>query len=237
MAESNRIHIGRPVKDLQGRRFSSLTVIEFAGIGRDKIAYWKCLCDCGQVHVSSGNNLQQGRVKSCGCRRGVVNRARLTTHGKRNTSEYKAWRSIKLRCFCPSSHNYADYGGRGIVACEGINNSFEYFHSAVGDKPFRGASIDRIDNERGYDCGQCDDCRQRKASCNMQWANWFQQAQNRRGNHKITHDGQTLCLAEWSRITGLSSPTIRERLARGWNVHDALTVHPLDGPSRRFHSS
>ncbi len=226
---------GRPIKDRIGLRYSSLVVVSFVS-SDGKNARWQCRCDCGKFVTARGSNLTSGNVKSCGCRRGIVNRKRLTTHGCRHTSEYKAWRSIKLRCYAHTDQHFADYGGRGIVTCDGIRTAFECFLNAVGRKPFPRASIDRIDNERGYDCGQCEDCKQRMATNNLRWADYFQQSQNRRGNHKLTHNSLTLCIAEWSRRTGISSPTIRERIARGWTVKDALTVPAWSGHGARYSS-
>ena len=55
--------MGRNKKNLTGRRFGRLTVIEEAG--RDKWCnmIWLCKCDCGnEVEVISGN-LTSGRTK------------------------------------------------------------------------------------------------------------------------------------------------------------------------------
>lgn len=55
-----------------GNRYGKLTVIEHLGLrkqqSRDKLASWYlCLCDCGNYKEVSGNSLQSGGVKSCGC--------------------------------------------------------------------------------------------------------------------------------------------------------------------------
>lgn len=56
------------LKDYVGARFSSLTVLEYAG-KRGKVHQWKCRCDCGKETVVSQSNLQSGWTKSCGCLR------------------------------------------------------------------------------------------------------------------------------------------------------------------------
>lgn len=43
----------------------------------------------------------------------------------------------------------------------------------------------------------------------------------------ITYKGKTKRLAEWSRICGIHQFTLLQRLRRGWNIEDALTV-PVD---------
>lgn len=53
--------------DLTGKRFGKLIVMERAENNKHKESMWVCLCDCGNTSVISGNNLAQGRTKSCGC--------------------------------------------------------------------------------------------------------------------------------------------------------------------------
>lgn len=57
--------IERKLKDITGQKFGLLTVIERVRI--DGIAYWKCLCDCGNEKIVLHSYLTQGNVKSCGC--------------------------------------------------------------------------------------------------------------------------------------------------------------------------
>lgn len=53
-------------KDFEGRRFSKLTVIDFAFI-KDYKVYWNCKCDCGNSKVIREENFMSGRIKGCGC--------------------------------------------------------------------------------------------------------------------------------------------------------------------------
>ena len=55
-----------PLKELIGKRFGQLTVIEYAG-KRAGMHRWKCLCDCGNETVVGQTLLQTGKTKSCGC--------------------------------------------------------------------------------------------------------------------------------------------------------------------------
>ena len=159
--------------DLTGRTFDRLYVESYAGkTGHN--SYWNCLCSCGVRKRVSGGNLRYGSVTSCGCKLADAAVATHTTHGGRNTSEYKAWRSMKLRCFVPTDQHYPDYGARGIVACAGIRDSFPAFLAAVGKKPDADSSLDRPDNARGYDCGACSDCAARGVALNLRWADKYQ---------------------------------------------------------------
>jgi hypothetical protein len=47
---------------------------------------------------------------------------------------------------------------------------------------------------------------------------------NRYKSRPLTYDGQTLKIAEWSKITGLPLTTLRARVANGWDTTRALTT-------------
>lgn len=55
-----------PRKELVGKRFGMLTVLEYAG-KRDGMHRWKCKCDCGNETIVGQTLLQSGKTKSCGC--------------------------------------------------------------------------------------------------------------------------------------------------------------------------
>jgi len=54
------------LKNLLGRRFGKLTVIERA-VSENHMAKWKCRCDCGKTTKTFGYHLLNGTAKSCGC--------------------------------------------------------------------------------------------------------------------------------------------------------------------------
>jgi hypothetical protein len=86
--------------------------------------------------------------------------------------EYTAWALMKSRCNNPRHPRYADYGGRGIGVCERWQMDFSAFLADVGPRPGLGYSLDRIDNGRGYEPGNC------------RWATAKEQASNRRPPRK-----------------------------------------------------
>ena len=57
----------RIIKNLVGQRFGKLVVIKPAGINKYGRQLWECQCDCGNIHVTTGHNLQEGNCLSCGC--------------------------------------------------------------------------------------------------------------------------------------------------------------------------
>lgn len=50
-----------------GTRYGMLTVIGMERRERDCRPMWRCLCDCGRETLASGNQLESGDKKSCGC--------------------------------------------------------------------------------------------------------------------------------------------------------------------------
>lgn len=56
--------------DLTGQRFGRLVLLERVPTPeyiKGKRPYWKCQCDCGNIHLAESTNLRKGNVCSCGC--------------------------------------------------------------------------------------------------------------------------------------------------------------------------
>lgn len=123
------------------------------------------------------------------------------------SAERNAFRDMKRRCTNPAHPDWKNYGGRGI---ECRFATFEDFFAAVGPKPAQGWSLDRIDNARHYEPG------------NVRWADRVQQNRNRRNNHLVTYQGETLCLAAWAERIGIHHNTLQGRIAKGWPLERAF---------------
>ncbi|MBQ3090464.1 MAG: transcriptional regulator [Oscillospiraceae bacterium] len=55
-----------PRKDLTGKRFGRLTVLDYWG-KKAGMHRWECRCDCGKIAIAGQTLLQSGKTKSCGC--------------------------------------------------------------------------------------------------------------------------------------------------------------------------
>ena len=134
------------------------------------------------------------------------------SHGRSATTEYSIWTNMKDRCLNAKGIAYKDWGGRGITLCDEWAGSFEKFYQDMGPRPSPEHELDRENNDGPY-------C---KANC--RWAVKLVQANNKRNNVHVTINGETLTVAQWSRVSGVRDNVIHKRLKRGWSAHDAVFI-------------
>lgn len=126
----------------------------------------------------------------------------------------KTYKNIHSRCDNPKTNRFERYGGRGIKVCDewsgkdGLNNFIKW---AIEADYFYGASIERIDIDKGYSPDNC------------KWIPRNEQSINTRRTHWVTHDGRTMCLEHWCKELGIPSTTIFYRVhSEGYTYEDAL---------------
>lgn len=102
---------------------------------------------------------------------------------------YSIWNGLKHRCLNETDNNYFRYGARGIKVCQGFHN-FEFFVLMVGDRPPLEHSIDRIDNDAHYSCGECEECKNNNWNFNLKWSTAKEQSYNRRSNILVEYNGE-----------------------------------------------
>ncbi len=101
------------------------------------------------------------------------------------------------------------YKGRGIAVCSRWH-TFDHFVADMGEQP-AGTTLDRIDNDRGYEPGNC------------RWATPAQQQANTRKTRFIQLSGERLTVREWAGRVGIHPQTISDRIRRGWPIADAVS--------------
>ena len=192
-----------------GKKFGKLVAIELLPWKRGKLYVYLCLCNCGVFTSAVGVRLTTRKKKSCGCLTGHPETKNRLTHGMSKSAEYKIWEGIMSRCYNHKVAHFKNYGGRGITVHERYH-SFINFYNDVGPRPTSKHTIDRIDNNRGYEPG------------NLRWATRQEQGLNKRNIRLITIRGQTKPLIVWAEENGICSRTLYSRLNAGWKEERLL---------------
>jgi len=192
------------IKDRSGQRFGRLVLVRFAGRAKGHTK-WECVCDCGNTTSVMVSNLCSGSTRSCGC---LEIESRIK-HGGHRDKENGIWREMWQRCTNPKNICYSYYGGRGVKVCDRWKK-YENFIADVGVRPNPGMTLDRIDNNLGYQPG------------NVRWATRQEQSNNTRANRWLTFEGSTLTVSQWSRKVGVKRATIFSRLSYGWPLEEVL---------------
>jgi hypothetical protein len=200
-----------PLK-LTGKQFGRLTAQKYI-FTKKKQRYWLCACICGQEKTVKGSDLTSGTVKSCGCLYQDL------MHHFSHTRFYTIWHSIKNRVLNKNSKDFKQYAGRGIeisekwLKFEGFKDDmYESYQKHCEEFGEKNTSIDRINNNGNY-------CKE-----NCRWATRQMQANNRRTNHLISHQGVTLTISEWSRKINVSKRSLKSRINLGWSAEEALNT-------------
>lgn len=207
-----------PVK--LGDPFGRWTVLSEAP--REKNArMWFCACQCGTFRAVKDYSLKAGESESCGC----VHQTHGESTKERKTRLYRAWQAIKKRTTDPHSDHYKYYGARGIRLCPAWDASYENFRDdilrEIGPWPGADYTIDRIDNEKGYQPG------------NVRWSTGLEQILNRRNTRWLTWNGITKTIAQWAKDLGFNKSTLYLRIDKyGWSIAEALGTPATQRPLR-----
>lgn len=196
--------------DLTGKRFNRWLVLSRSAQPKPGASRWRCQCDCGTI--KNGvlyTALTRGGSQSCGCLRAeLLMKDDHLVHSHRNPV-YAAWINIKTRCFNSKHPAFKRYGAVGISMADEWRNDFDAFRRAVGPRP-EGASLDRIDNTKGYFPG------------NVRWATRCEQAGNTSRNIKVSWRGWICNLIDVARMEDVFYPTLRSHFLRHGSIHGAV---------------
>jgi hypothetical protein len=80
----------------------------------------------------------------------------------------------------------------------------------MGPRPSKGHSVERRDNNGGYNPANCF------------WATRTEQNRNKKDNALLTVDGETLPVSAWAERCGLKYGTLHQRLRQGWTPEQAV---------------
>lgn len=102
--------------------------------------------------------------------------------------------------------------------CERWLNDFDAFMTDMGSKPGPEYSIERLDNNQGYD------------PLNCIWATTRVQARNKRNNRWLTFEGRTMVVGDWAKETGHASSVLLYRIDKKLPIEKILEKGSLVSP-------
>lgn len=155
-------------------------------------------------------------------RTGSLERTRSVKNGIQGHQLSYVYYGMHARCYDKSHKSYPNYGGRGIKVCERWHN-MSNFIADMGIRP-KGMTLDRIDTNGDYEPSNC------------RWATHIEQARNTRANNKLTINGVTKTVTEWSEYSQVTVWQISRRVKAGWSHKDAVfgdRLHARAGEGRR----
>ncbi len=144
-----------------GESFGRLKILKVIG-SKNRRAFVKCLCECGNIKESYLYSVLRGRTKSCGC---LSKEPRSFKHGetsqRKYSAEYRAWASMKTAVLSRSEKirsKYRNMSDNGVTVCDrwtdkkmGLINFLE----DMGRKPSAEYRLTRLDRSKGFDGKNC----------------------------------------------------------------------------------
>lgn len=148
-------------KDLSGNRFSRLVVINRvqtpSHIKKSGRAYWLCRCDCGKEKIICSENLNSGKIKSCGCyKREMSSKPFGESAINARYSAYKHDAKNRNIVFFLTKEYFIKLSQGNCFYCNSKPSKIEKNKFNRGDFIYNG--IDRIDNNKGYINGNVVSC-------------------------------------------------------------------------------
>lgn len=214
------------VIDLTSQKFGRLTVLKFSHKiekGNNRRYYWLCKCDCGNETIVNSASLKNGHTLSCGCLRVENLKKVIDKHNQTGSDLYYVWAQIKQRCNNKNNKRYKDYGGRGITVCnEWLNDFISFYNWAMANgydenAPRGKCTIDRIDVNGNYEPSNC------------RWLTNKKQQNNKRNNHFVTYNNETLTVTQMAEKYNINVNTFRNRVAKGWNIDKCINYNKKGG--------
>lgn len=125
---------------------------------------------------------------------------------------YASWCRMKRRCLNKNSKEYATYGAKGIgVSPDWL--SFEGFYADMRPTWFPGASLDRIDNGKGYSPNNC------------RWVTMADQARNKTTVRTYMWGTEKLTIPQIADQMGIKPKTLYARIViYKWPLERAFKI-------------
>jgi hypothetical protein len=198
--------MGRKAVDHSGSRFERLIVLK-KDASISVRSYWVCQCDCGKTISVRASHLLDKTSTSCGCKKLELISKKSKKHGhyvgNRPSPTYSSWSSMRDRCG-------SQPGYESVTICDRWND-FNAFLADMGTRPSLKHSIDRINPFGNYEPNNC------------RWATMTEQNRNKRNNHVLTYNNETLTITAWAERMKVPHSVLYRRAKLGWPSEKIIT--------------
>lgn len=195
------------IDDIKGERFGRLIVLEHVGFADNRVALWRCKCDCGNEIIVRQCNLRNGNTRSCGCLLKDISIKKHTTHGLTKTRLHNIWAKMKERCYNPHRPAYKNYGGKGVGVCDEWKDNFlEFYDWSISNGYNDDLTIDRVDSNGDY------------SPLNCRWVTLSENVRQKSKNSFITIGNLSLTIHEWAIRLNMSPATLMSRYREKGNA-------------------
>lgn len=187
-------------KDLSGKLFGYLTVLDIAGSDGNHGIMWNCICTCGNKCVIRGSSLRKGHTKSCGCMsKKLISKALSKEPGLSNVNQlYNTYKnSAKIRGYDwdLSLNDFKYLIKQDCYYCNLPPYQKLIIANLNGERVLTYNGIDRVDNLLGYYIGNvvpaCGICNIAKKDLSIsEFTNWVIRVHKNLLEKKIINYGE-----------------------------------------------
>ena len=209
------------LQDIIGKKFGTLTVLEYKGTNDYQQNMFLCRCDCGNEILRRYSSIIKTKSSSCHNCRSKYKDINQATEFK---PLHSLWMDIANRTQKNNKHHRSCYKEHNIKMCVEWKQSFRNFYSWAlqnGYKyeklsnGFNKYTIDRIDPYKGYSPENC------------RWITIQEQQRNKTSNKIIEWQGKIYKLWELSKKYNINEHTLYYRLfVYNWSIEKSLFTTP-----------
>lgn len=174
--------------NLIGQKFGRLMVIKRVGSDlKNRNPMWLCKCACGKEKIIRGDNLKNGKTKSCGClnKESPNNKMRLNpglANMRNSIINYKRHAKQRGLRWNLTEKQFAEITQQDCYYCGAKPNNLSKHKESFGEYIYNG--LDRIDNNKGYVIDNivpcCKDCNRSKYKRTLQeYKDWIKSSYNK----------------------------------------------------------
>ena len=157
-------HISYNIKNEIGNKYGKLTVIEKKENNKFGTTRWLCKCDCGNLTVTNGLTLRNGKTKSCGCiitgkqRKGEQPLKRMFRSYKTGATNRNLKFELSFIDFKNTVMKECFYCGDKPYREHYAFHRTRYSKGKQTDEVMKFNGIDRLDSNVGYILNNCVSC-------------------------------------------------------------------------------